>query len=307
MSGITSINGDATAAQLLTVGTSGTDFAIADDAVGGHAFNLPNAGAAARGVVSTGAQTFAGAKTFSSAPIISALTATTVPYLDASKVLTSSTVTPTELGLLSGKTSLLGGAGSSTANALVRWSGTGGATIQNSSTTLDNAGVLSIGTNTTGNADNMIFYGTCSIANQVSHADRLQVRATVFALSAAASASTYAQMDATGLYMYPTPGVTTNYSNILFDATALTVQGSDIPVIIKGGTEQSFKGITTGSAILGKSAVATNATGGFAYIPSCAGTPTGTPVSQTGYVPLVCDSSGSKLYAYLGGAWVAMN
>lgn len=61
---ITEINADATASQTLTVGTSGTDFAIADDAAGGHAFNLPSASATARGVVSTGTQTFAGTKTF---------------------------------------------------------------------------------------------------------------------------------------------------------------------------------------------------------------------------------------------------
>ena len=46
-SGITSINSDSTAAQTLTAGTSGTDFAIADNLAGGHAFNLPDAGAAA--------------------------------------------------------------------------------------------------------------------------------------------------------------------------------------------------------------------------------------------------------------------
>jgi hypothetical protein len=54
-----------------------------------------------------GSQTIAGTKTFSAAPVISALTASTIPYLDASKVLTSSAVTPTELGYLSGVTSAI--------------------------------------------------------------------------------------------------------------------------------------------------------------------------------------------------------
>lgn len=61
---ITDINGDATAAQTLTVGTTGTDFAIVNNGTGDHAFNLPSASATARGVVTTGAQTFAGAKNF---------------------------------------------------------------------------------------------------------------------------------------------------------------------------------------------------------------------------------------------------
>lgn len=55
----------------------------------------------------TGTLTQTGVATFTAAPVFSALTATTVPYLDASKNLTSSAVTPTELGLLSGKTSLM--------------------------------------------------------------------------------------------------------------------------------------------------------------------------------------------------------
>lgn len=49
--------------------------------------------------------TFTGVATFTAAPIFSALTATTVPYLNGSKILTSSAVTPTELGYLSGVTS----------------------------------------------------------------------------------------------------------------------------------------------------------------------------------------------------------
>jgi hypothetical protein len=50
---IDSINGDVTPAQLLTVGTSGTDFAITDDGIGGHVFDLPTASATNRGALST--------------------------------------------------------------------------------------------------------------------------------------------------------------------------------------------------------------------------------------------------------------
>jgi hypothetical protein len=50
-------------------------------------------------------------------------------------------------------------------------------------------------------------------------------------------------------------------------------------------------------------ALATDATEGFLYVPSCAGTPTGTPVAQTGRAAVVIDSTNHKLYFYSGGAW----
>jgi hypothetical protein len=63
-----------------------------------------------------------------------------------------------------------------------------------------------------------------------------------------------------------------------------------------------------GAVICGDTvALATNATNGFLYIPTCAGVPTGTPTAVTGKAAMVADTTGNKLYVYLGGAWVAMN
>lgn len=60
----------------------------------------------------------------------------------------------------------------------------------------------------------------------------------------------------------------------------------------------------SGSTVLGKqAALATNATGGFAYIPTCAGVPTGVPESITGMAPMVIDTTNNRLYMYTGGAW----
>ncbi len=51
-------------------------------------------------------------------------------------------------------------------------------------------------------------------------------------------------------------------------------------------------------------ALATTATEGFLHIPSCAGTPTGTPgTTKTGLVPMVVDTTNGKLYGYFGAAW----
>jgi hypothetical protein len=54
---------------------------------------------------------------------------------------------------------------------------------------------------------------------------------------------------------------------------------------------------------IGTAAIATNATDGFLYVSTCAGTPTGTPTTLTGTAPIVIDTTNNKLYFYSGGAW----
>jgi hypothetical protein len=53
----------------------------------------------------------------------------------------------------------------------------------------------------------------------------------------------------------------------------------------------------------GGGTLATNATNGFLYVPTCAGTPTGTPTAKSGYAPIVVNTTNNKLYFYSGGAW----
>jgi len=61
---------------------------------------------------------------------------------------------------------------------------------------------------------------------------------------------------------------------------------------------------SSGNVIAGGSvALATTATNGFLYVPTCAGTPTGTPTAVTGMAPIVVDTTNNKLYFYSGGAW----
>lgn len=50
-------------------------------------------------------------------------------------------------------------------------------------------------------------------------------------------------------------------------------------------------------------ALATTATNGFLYVPTCAGTPTGTPTTKTGKVPIVVDTTNGVLDVYTGSAW----
>lgn len=94
--------------------------------------------------------------------------------------------------------------------------------------------------------------------------------------------------------------------------------GGGIMIAAFGGTTSSFPALkrvsanlqviaadNSGSAgfIVGNQALATTATDGFIYVPTCAGTPTGTPTTQTGTAPIVVDTTNNKLYFYSGGAW----
>jgi hypothetical protein len=78
------------------------------------------------------------------------------------------------------------------------------------------------------------------------------------------------------------------------------VDGTDNQVIVTDGNGTlSFTTINR----IGSPSPATNATTGFAYIPVTTGTPTGTPTTITGYVPMLADSGGDKLWVYIGGSW----
>ena len=57
----------------------------------------------------------------------------------------------------------------------------------------------------------------------------------------------------------------------------------------------------SGGAWFGTAALATNATTGHVYIPTCAGTPTGVPASKTGQVAIQYDTTNDFLYIYNGG------
>jgi hypothetical protein len=58
-----------------------------------------------------------------------------------------------------------------------------------------------------------------------------------------------------------------------------------------------------GPVVLHDQALGTSWTDGFTYLPSMAGTATGTPTAYTGTVPIVVDTTNQRVGLYLGGAW----
>ena len=75
------------------------------------------------------------------------------------------------------------------------------------------------------------------------------------------------------------------------------------PMVFATNNTERARIPAAGGMVVGTAALATNATDGFLYVPTCAGTPTGTPTTQTGTAPIVIDTTNNKLYFYSGGQW----
>jgi hypothetical protein len=82
-----------------------------------------------------------------------------------------------------------------------------------------------------------------------------------------------------------------------------TRTGNSMRFRTNGGTVTPLQLDAAGNALAGIGTLATNATDGFLYVPTCAGTPTGAPTAKAGYAPIVVDTTNNKLYFYSGSAW----
>jgi hypothetical protein len=81
------------------------------------------------------------------------------------------------------------------------------------------------------------------------------------------------------------------------------ISGASRDVIITtNGTAPGLTVARTNNVVVGSAALATNATDGFIYMPTCAGTPTGVPTAFTGRIAWCYDSTNNIIYLY-NGAW----
>jgi hypothetical protein len=97
-------------------------------------------------------------------------------------------------------------------------------------------------------------------------------------------------------------GSTANIINSVAKGT-----GAVKPFAIQMNSSNAVYVDTNKNVASGVASLATTATDGFPYIPTCAGTPTGVPTSITGFAPMVFDTTNDKLYIYGGAAWIAIN
>jgi hypothetical protein len=94
-------------------------------------------------------------------------------------------------------------------------------------------------------------------------------------------------------------GITVNSTFTSFD---LSMLGNKI-INIRTNSNRRIVITGAGNVVIGGegSQLSTSATDGFLYIPSCAGTPTGTPTTQAGTVPMIYDTTNNKFYIYNSG------
>ena len=221
------------------------------------------------------------------------------------------------------------------------WAGTGASRnvrlgLGNNGTTytsfIQGRGVNDIGVSSGGATDNWIFVGTGSFTNdyevntdvtigaRIIGAGNLNLGAPHLKLQGGAGtgngrgAEVYAVGSLSGA-----SGNTTQAIYELFRGYILTANEQ---MFSFGGKTSSFPALKrrsanlqtvgaddTGTAgfIVGNQALATTATDGFIYVPSCAGVPTGVPTAYTGTIPHVVDTTNKHAYWYIAGAWWRAN
>lgn len=175
-----------------------------------------------------------------------------------------------------------------------------------------NNGTLVIGTTTNPNSRKVYVWGNPDSYTMVESENPNNTGTSAFAAFKATAAVASLQFLAHG-----TGRTSTRYGITIADYGELLVQTgngfligtgtTNTPIVFGTNSVERVRITGLGSVILNGSggALATTATDGFPYIPTCAGTPTGVPTAVTGAVAMVFDTTGNKLWIYDGG-WIGV-
>jgi len=124
-----------------------------------------------------------------------------------------------------------------------------------------------------------------------------------FAASTLTLTGAVTPVTALSLFTIEAPTITSASAITVAKAATMTIAGPPAQAGSTTITAAASLKVLAGSLVCQGAALATDATDGFLYIPTCAGTPTGVPTAQTGTVPLVFDTTNHKLYGY-DGSWL---
>ena len=141
-----------------------------------------------------------------------------------------------------------------------------------------------------GNTANAIPYLNAS--KVLTTASSLQFNGTYFQLLSGVGIQ-MRNATATANWFVETSGLNLSFTSAQNGAATWSINGAERARITGDGN------VVAGGSV----ALATTATDGFLYVPTCAGTPTGTPTAITGMAPIVVNTTNNKLYFYSGGAW----
>lgn len=200
------------------------------------------------------------------------------------------------------------GPGSSTDRAMVTWNGTGGGALRDNVPTIDSSG------NIHGNRDGFAFYGGNSDYNRIVVSDAsigfhfntgvaLQIFDGNFSTYYPDYFSTFGTGAGTGGTFYFIGANTNGFNsaiNGVYGAGNNTGANLGGYVHLRPGTSTSGD---DGYALLGLASIAAADNGGFPYMPTISGTPSGTPTAVTGFCPFAFEVSTNMLWIYNGSAW----
>lgn len=197
-----------------------------------------------------------------------------------------------------------------TDRAIVTLDGAGG--TRNNTPTITAAGAISLGS-----VDARIWLDTGTDyslwRNSANSSIGFQIFAGTSTMNHRWEQSVYSLNDPNGFIVFGLTGTTGTGTiqgadnNAFNDAVSLTVRAGNGAGARAGGDLSCLPGTSgssdPGAVLLGLASRAAATNGGFPYMPTIAGTPSGTPTSKTGYVPFAFEVSTNKLWVYNGTAW----